>query len=307
MKTKLALAASIAAMVAAMAWPGNADQLYRTPHHDPYGARGGVGEQQVLANIRNAGFSPSGPLVRRGDVFVAHGIDPRGTEVRIVADTAFGDILQVAPIGGVAPALLQQYDAGPRIIRVPDRVAALDSQAMQPRGDAVDLDETDDTPTAAVSPVSRRKSLAPARPATLKQKPQAAVPPRHKIDATIRRHSALEPVRRFESEPAKQQAALTPPVAAPAPPQVIKPVRSVLNVPPAGIEGPSPIRPTPRWGSAAAIAPAPVVAQAPAVAADIPGSTANAAEPVASPPAAAADLPPEGATFDPPLKQAPAR
>lgn len=53
-------------------------------------------------------------------------VDPRGTELRVVADAALGDIVSVTPI--FAP----RFDAGPRIIHVPqpgERSSAVDRDA----------------------------------------------------------------------------------------------------------------------------------------------------------------------------------
>jgi hypothetical protein len=69
--------------------------------------------QDVLNSIRALGLRPFTQARRRGPYYVLHAYDPRGLEVRVVADAQFGDVVEIAPV------LAPRYDSGPRIIHMP--------------------------------------------------------------------------------------------------------------------------------------------------------------------------------------------
>ena len=69
----------------------------------------------IIASMQIQGLVPVTPALRRGHYYVLHAVDRCGTELRVVADASFGDIVDLAPI------YLPRFDAGPRIIRVPQR------------------------------------------------------------------------------------------------------------------------------------------------------------------------------------------
>lgn len=129
----------------------------------------------ILTSVRLLGLAPTTRVFRHGPYYVLHAIDPRGTELRVVADAALGDIVSVTPI--FAP----RFDAGPRIIHVP-----------QPgeRGDADDRDDEAAPPDDAIE--------------------QYVPPPRHRA---IRRHSSRLQVPREPPRPRRNVLSVPPPPA----------------------------------------------------------------------------------------------
>ncbi len=69
--------------------------------------------ERIVSAVQSFGLVPTTRAERRGPFYVLHALDRRGTELRVVADAAWGDIVSVTPL--YAP----RYDAGPRIIHVP--------------------------------------------------------------------------------------------------------------------------------------------------------------------------------------------
>ncbi len=74
---------------------------------------------EILATVRSMGLGPTGELRRRGPFYVLHAYDPRGLEVRVVADAQFGDILSITPARELVDFYVPAYIRGPRIIHVP--------------------------------------------------------------------------------------------------------------------------------------------------------------------------------------------
>ena len=72
----------------------------------------------IAASLRAAGLDPNGEPVLRGRYYVLHAVDPHGTEMRVLADAQFGDILSVLPARR-AGAYHAPYSGGARIIHVP--------------------------------------------------------------------------------------------------------------------------------------------------------------------------------------------
>lgn len=97
----LAAAVSIGAAEASQRAPGSVG--YMLPAYE------------ILINVRALGYDPTTPAFRRGPYYVLHAYDRYGIEVRVVADAQLGDIVSIRPV--FAP----RYDAGPRIIHVPQR------------------------------------------------------------------------------------------------------------------------------------------------------------------------------------------
>jgi hypothetical protein len=102
---------------------------------------------EVLTAVRSMGLNPSTQAVRRGPYYVLHAIDPRGVEVRVIADAQFGDILSVAPVRAYEDA--PPYQNGPRIIEIP------------PAGDGDLAGEAPEPPAARAKPRPKRHSAAP--------------------------------------------------------------------------------------------------------------------------------------------------
>jgi len=171
LKKKLAFSAMLAALVAALAWPGQADQRHTVP------AAGAdiMPASEILANVRAMGLNPLGRMARRGDYYVLHALDPYGVELRVVADAQFGDIVTVAPARALVNAYAPRYDSGPRIIHVPQKG---DNDRAAVRGD-VPADDDAAAATAdddVVAPPKRRSDAPPPGPrrAVLSAPPPAA-------------------------------------------------------------------------------------------------------------------------------------
>ena len=165
---------------------------------------------EIVTGVRAMGLNPIGEPARRGPYYVMHAYDPSGVEVRVVADARFGDILSVAPARAFNTAYAPRYERAPRIIHVP-QAGARDDRASVNERDEPDAVNDDDAEEAA-PPAPRR--VAPQRQPRINPAPA----PRRRSDA--------------------------PP---PPPPAPLGPPRAVLSAPPPPAEGPSPIRPMPRY------------------------------------------------------------
>lgn len=165
---------------------------------------------EIVTAVRAMGLDPIRQPVRRGPYYVLHAYDPRGVEMRIVADAQFGDIVSVEPTRALETSYTPSYTRGPRIIQVPQPG---DRASIDRRGEP-DVDHDDD------------EDAAP-------QPPRRIVPkPKQRSDAPP------EPRRKPFSNTA------APPATAPAATER----RTVLSAPPMPAQGPSPIYPTPRFG-----------------------------------------------------------
>lgn len=178
---------------------------------EPVTAADAVPAYQILTTLREMGLDPNTQPVRRGPYYVLHALDPRGLELRVVADAHFGDVISITP---ARPSYAVNYDRGPRIIHVPqadeendsrdDRTGRDDDRgnaALTGNDDGNDLEESAPSPRGAKPHVQHRSALPPAEP---RRKPYKAAPP-----------------------PASR--------------------RTVLSAPPPPAEGPSPIYPTPKF------------------------------------------------------------
>jgi hypothetical protein len=220
------LAATLSLVGAGSVKQGEADEARALPAED------------ILASVRAMGLNPTGDTIRRGPYYILHAYDPRGSELRIVADAHFGDILSVTPIGAQVIAYAPSYQRGPRIIHVPqpgDYAApepAKPAKLTKPRAsvrddydDAVDL--KDDTDVEDIAPPPPRKRVTRRTPAYEKPAPRTRPAPRWQPHAK----------RQIEAAP-------TPPALPPGPP------RAVLSAPPpTPMGGLTPIRPTPNFGA----------------------------------------------------------
>jgi hypothetical protein len=107
---------------------------------------------EILTTMRLMGLSPTGEPVRRGPYYVLHAYDPRGIEVRVVADAQFGDILYIAPARALNTAYAPRYQRGPRIIHVPQPGESDDRH--EPTASTNNHDE--------IVPLPRRRATPPA-------------------------------------------------------------------------------------------------------------------------------------------------
>lgn len=122
---------------------------------------------RIAANLRAAGLDPLGALSLRGRYYVLHALDPRGTEMRVLADAQFGDILSILPARrGGADRL--SHSAAPRIIHVPQPDDAVNEADNR---DDIGADNADSgyrapvesraPPVHRVNPAPRPRSEAP--------------------------------------------------------------------------------------------------------------------------------------------------
>ena len=167
---------------------------------------------EILTTLRAMGLDPVGEPVRRGPYYVLHAYDPRGLEMRVVADAHFGDILSVAPARTLNTAYAPNYRRGARIIHVPQPGERANDRAND-RASVNERDEPD------VSNDDDEEAAAPA--------------PRRRVTPPPRRREITPPVPQRRSD-----------VPPPPPPG---PRRTVLSAPPPPAAGPTPIRPTPRF------------------------------------------------------------
>jgi hypothetical protein len=172
---------------------------------------------EILNNVRALGFKPTTQALRRGPYYVMHAIDPRGVEVRLVADAQLGDIVSVAPV------LAPRFNGGPRIIHVPRPGERSDANSTD-EGDenSVTDDNDNDADTAPPPPrrpaahPSQRMEAPPARasaapPPRAEPEPKPLGPPRNVLSAPPPPAGGLTPIYptpKFEpkSEPAEKFA-----------------------------------------------------------------------------------------------------
>jgi hypothetical protein len=164
---------------------------------------------EIVTTVRAMGLNPISEPVRRGPYYVLHAYDPRGIEVRVVADAQFGDVLSVVPARALNTAYAPNYERGPRIIHVPQPGEREDRASVNDRDQPAASNDDDEVD---VAPLPRRR---------------AAPPPQRRIDPP---------------SPPQRRSAVPPPL----PPG---PRRAVLSAPPPPAEGPTPVYPTPRYNS----------------------------------------------------------
>lgn len=177
---------------------------------EPVTAADALPAYEIVTRAIEAGLEPIGRPLRRGPYYVLHAYDPRGREVRVVADAQLGDILSLAPAGPVN-AYAPHYDRGPRIIHVPQ---------------SGDEDATSVPSERRVMPDDDGEEMAPPPRRQVAPRPQ---PPRQQY-------------RKSDAPPAPRRKPYS--VAAP---ELPKPAerRAVLRAP--VHDGPTPVRPTPRF------------------------------------------------------------
>jgi hypothetical protein len=153
---------------------------------------------EIFAAARAIGLNPAGLPFRRGPYYLLHAYDAQGFEVRVVADADFGDIIAVEPLHR------PRYDAGPRIIHVPQH---------DERSDVF----VDEEPGQQSAPARKRKAKPPQRrsSASPSAKPRRAVlnapPPAHEL-------SPIYPTPKFGAKEIRQGERFAPPADNSLPP-----------------------------------------------------------------------------------------
>ena len=186
-------------------------------YFEPTTAADAMPAYEILTRLRSLALDPIGEPLRRGPYYILHAYDRRGIEMRVVADAHFGDVISVTPATLVSLAGPGTV-GGARIIHVP---APGDEEASVTPGDEPALEQG--PPDEPVQRPTAKPHPKPAPKHVTKREPEAR-----------RRPFSAEPPPPPPPAPAERRAVLT----APPPPAV------PLD------EGPTPIRPTPRFGGA---------------------------------------------------------
>ena len=194
MKKRLTIAIAATALAATVT-SLTAAGLY---HRERVTAADALPAYEILNSVRALGLRPTTQALRRGPYYVLHATDARGVQVRVVADAQLGDIVSVTPV------LAPRYDAGPRIIHVPQPGERDDRAATDDGGEAAMSDDDDDA--------------------------DRAPPPRRR---EIRR-----PYQTMEAPPARASAEPAP--RARAEPKPLGPPRTLLSAPPPPAGAPQP-------------------------------------------------------------------
>jgi hypothetical protein len=119
---------------------------------------------EIPNNVRAMRLNPTSQSARHGPYYVLHAVDPRGVEMRVVADVQSGDIVSITP-ARASVAYAQRYDNSPRIIHVP--------QADEPNNGTRAYNRS-----SAVVP-THEDVVAPVRRLQPEPVPELKVPPAH--------------------------------------------------------------------------------------------------------------------------------
>ena len=168
------------------------------------------------------------------------------------------------PVVEEAITIVPNYQRGPRIIHVPqsgernDRTSSRASIQRDPSHDDDDDEEAAPAPRRNVTPPPVRTTPRWA-PRT-----ETPAPPKHRVEAAPKvSNEPARPMRHIDlSRPERRVDAPPPPPAGPR--------RAVLSAPPPPAEGPSPIRPLPRYDTKADAAPKFAAPREPTITADTP-------------------------------------
>jgi hypothetical protein len=207
---------------------------------------------------------------------------------------------QTAPHAVMAQNTVLNYDRGPRIIIVPqagDRDERVNSRASV-NSRRYEEDDDDLAPRRDIAPsVRTTPRWAPRAEPPRSERPYVAPPPPRRVEAPTRPRTETRTVRHIDMSKPKAEPKAEAPI-----PQPPSPRRAVLSAPPPPAEGPTPVRPTPRFDSSLGSKAQSLGAKAQSFGAQA-EAPANPVEPAAdltndSPPPAdiTADQPPPGYT-----------
>lgn len=190
---------------------------------------------------------------------------------------------QTAPYAVMAQNTVSvlNYDRGPRIIIVPqagDRDDRTNSRA------SVNARRYEDDDDDVAPPVRSTPRWAPRAEPQRTERPYVAPPPR-RVEAPARPRMETRTVRHIDMSKPKAERPAQEALPIPQPPS---PRRAVLSAPPPPAEGPTPVRPTPRFDSKFGSK-----AEAPANPVETPADLTNDSPPPAD---ITADQPPPGYT-----------
>lgn len=203
MKKALTIGLAAAVLTATLSWVGAG-----TGKRDSVADERALPVNEILTTVRTMGLNPIGDPVRRGPYYVMHAYDPRGVEVRVVADAHFGEVLSVAPVGILANAYAPQYQRGPRIIHVPQPGERKERASVNHDEEPEFADDDDEI----VAPPPRRRVTK--RPPARSETP----PPRQNTGPRWKPRSEAPPPPPPPSGP-RRAVLSAPPPAAMGPPQ----------------------------------------------------------------------------------------
>ncbi|HLA21659.1 MAG TPA: hypothetical protein VJZ74_09380 [Pseudolabrys sp.] len=173
MKMALTIAVAGAALAATLSLV-----LAGTSEREPATEAAALPAHDIVATVRAMRLVPLGEPARRGPYYILHAYDPRGLEVRVVADAQLGSILSVAPTRTLNAVYTPRYERGPRIIHVPQGETDADRTGVNERDEPAAAN--DDAAKAVAPPVQRRATPRP-RPrgdaARVPQRRSVAPPP----------------------------------------------------------------------------------------------------------------------------------
>lgn len=154
---------------------------------------------RIAAGVRAAGLAPYGAPVLRGRYYVLDAVDARGTQMHVLADAQFGDILSILPARHDGGAYRTSFGAAPRIIHIPQPEDAI------AEGDAGDNAAAPDTGLTYIAP-PRSEMPPPVRRVRPAPRPRSEVP-------RVKRHvvtSAPPPPPHADEMDSGNDKALTP-------------------------------------------------------------------------------------------------
>jgi hypothetical protein len=157
------------------------------------------------------GLEPSTRVQQRGGYYVVHAVDPRGAEVRVVADMRSGTILSVLPLHGSAVQALR-HSGGPRIIHVPQPDEVTESTVIYGRSDAAAPRETGRS-RAAPPQTTSAPPPPPGRRRTMLNVPRQKDRPLSPIYPTPRFDTESEGGKKFEQHDSDAAGDAPPPSA----------------------------------------------------------------------------------------------
>ena len=237
MKLKLILAFVLVALAAILPWKFRA----QTAHAD------GLTPNEIVTTVRGMGLNPLTQPERRGSYYVLHAADAYGVEMRVVADAKLGDIVSIAPAQALANAYAMSYGAGPRIIHVPqnyesrvsartDEPSRARARVEEPARALVDEQRIEAAPDTDAAPYDNSAADPYGRPADMSLSPRQPSQPLQSWEQRRRPFNAAPPL---------------PPHQA---------MRDELR---SSSDGPTPIKPTPRFDQPAVAADTDAAEQAP--------------------------------------------
>jgi hypothetical protein len=113
MKKRLIFGAAAAIVAASLSFVVLAGQKDHEAARAPERLAAALPDYEIIASVRALGYYPTTPVFRRGPYYVLQASDAYGAKLRVVADAQLGDIVSIRPV------FVPRYDAGPRIIHVP--------------------------------------------------------------------------------------------------------------------------------------------------------------------------------------------